>query len=51
VEVAKARNPEVPAARYVPDVSRITSRLPVAVWIGLEESIRRTLEFNRLNPA
>jgi dTDP-glucose 4,6-dehydratase len=47
VEIAKARDPNVPPFRYVPDITRITSSLPLRPWIGLEESIARTLSFHR----
>jgi dTDP-glucose 4,6-dehydratase len=47
VSVAKKRNSTTAPARYVPDVTRITSSLHVSQWIGLEDSIGRTINFHR----
>ena len=47
VEIALPRDPAIPAARYVPNVSRIKSRLQVTELIPLEEAIARTLAYYR----
>lgn len=35
----------LPPARYVPDVSRAKNELSLKVWIGLSESIKKTMSF------
>jgi len=48
VSRAKTPAPGVPAARYVPDTSRARGELGVDEWIGLEEGVRRTLGWARV---
>jgi nucleoside-diphosphate-sugar epimerase len=47
VRVARAAQPGVQPARYVPNVDRARALLGLAETIGLEESIRRTAAWNQ----
>jgi dTDP-glucose 4,6-dehydratase len=47
VILGRAPSPEKAADRYVPKVERAKIELGLAVWTGLEESIKRTLQWHR----
>jgi dTDP-glucose 4,6-dehydratase len=47
IEIAQKPVPGKPASRYVPDVSRAEKELGLRDWIGLEDAIRRTAEWNK----
>ncbi|MFA6032693.1 MAG: NAD-dependent epimerase/dehydratase family protein [Myxococcota bacterium] len=47
VIVRKKALPGAPVERYVPDTGRARGDLQLGVAVGLEEAIRRTVEFNR----
>ncbi|HEU5400649.1 MAG TPA: NAD-dependent epimerase/dehydratase family protein, partial [Terriglobales bacterium] len=46
VEIARAANPGVPAARYVPSVERAKTELGLPPLISVKEGIRRTYEWH-----
>lgn len=46
VTVAQVPRPEQSVSRYVPSVDRARNELGLQVWIPLEESLRRTLQFS-----
>ena len=45
VAIAKKPMPGQPAARYIPDTSRAEKELGLREWIGLEDAIRRTSQW------
>jgi dTDP-glucose 4,6-dehydratase len=45
---ARAPEPNTPAPRYVPDVTRAREELGLEEWTALETAVRRTLEWHRL---
>jgi nucleoside-diphosphate-sugar epimerase len=47
VEIAQKPVPGKAAQRYVPDVSRAEKELGLREWVGLEEAIRRTANWNQ----
>ncbi|MGZ4961730.1 MAG: NAD-dependent epimerase/dehydratase family protein [Limisphaerales bacterium] len=47
IEIAQQPVPGKPISRYVPDVSRAEKELGLKDWIGLDEAIRRTAEWNK----
>lgn len=47
VFIAREADPAVPAARYIPDITRAGAELGLTEWISLEESIRRTAAWHR----
>ena len=47
VVIARAPTPGQAADRYVPSVARAREELGLDVWIGLDEALRRTLEWHR----
>lgn len=47
VDIAKAAAPDHKADRYVPSTSRAREELGLAVHIGLEDAVQRTLEWAR----
>ncbi|MDO8682992.1 MAG: NAD-dependent epimerase/dehydratase family protein [Armatimonadota bacterium] len=47
VVVAQQPAPGVPPARYAPSTQRARTELGLDCWIGLEESIRRTVAWNK----
>jgi nucleoside-diphosphate-sugar epimerase len=47
VTVAQRPNPQLAAARYVPDVSRARQELGLEVWTPLDLAVQKTLTFHR----
>ena len=47
VEIAQEPVPGQPAERYVPDTARAEKELGLREWIGLDEAIRRTVQWHR----
>jgi dTDP-glucose 4,6-dehydratase len=45
VTTARVPRQDSPRERYVPDTSRAQSELGLAEWIGLEDAVRRTLDW------
>ncbi len=47
IRIAKLRDPQQLAARYVPDISKAKLELNLFPWINLTEAISRTLSWNQ----
>ena len=47
VRVARVAVPGQPAARYVPSTARARTELGLEAWIGLDEALRRTIDWNQ----
>lgn len=47
VRIAVAPAPGQPPARYVPSVARAETELGLRVWVGLDDAIRKTLDWQR----
>ena len=47
VQIARVPQAGQPADRYVPSVERARTELGLDVWIGLDEALRRTIDWNR----
>ena len=45
IEVKKEHDPSKPAEQYIPSTDRAANELGLKVWVGLEESIRRTVQW------
>ena len=51
VVIEKSSNLNAPASRYVPSTARARNELGLKTWISLEESIRRTAQWNQSTSA
>ena len=47
VAMARQPDPQRPARRYVPDISRARRELGLEVWTPLDEAVRKTIEFHQ----
>lgn len=48
VQVARQPPPNQPPERYVPSTARARQELGLEAWIGLEEALRRTIEWSKI---